>query len=553
MTEQGPRLLPGRPLMRAGLWDTWTAAMKMIGRRTAASAASLRLIKYIRDYNPDASLSVWNMIRLATEIESIVIHMADDPAVPHEEAQKRFDSVDDPGNGVLGREYGGGVESIAVALCLAALTQGAVALEVGLAEGLTDIIGVFPVDPSIISFQRGENGIPYPCIATSGTPQPLNEEQFRYFPVDPDVNDPYGRSPMWPTLETIEFQTQLLRDLKAVAHNQGFPRIDVKVLKEVILENIREHQPHLLQPTEAQALEEQLGTYLEDLQTQYNELHPDDTFIHYNDVEVGMTGGAGSGSINLQHLIETVDSQVVSALKTLPILLGRNAGSTTTHATVQWQIFVATVKAFRKLLNRSLTWAINLTLRVWGYPAKATITFQELRTSDRVKDAMARKSEIESWKAMVNAGWATDDEASMDVLGHVAAGEKMIMPLLQFGQENESEDEPEDNDEDNEPQRVVGQRLAAAVAAQVGDGAFSGEAAEVALLPWYMKAWLRQTERELAIPGIIHSADAEERLLAIPDEEWDAAMELDLADEEAARAGYDTARMFVAANRDNGH
>lgn len=74
-----------------------------------------------------------------------------------------------------------------------------------------------------------------------GTFTKLNMEQVFYVPIDPDFDDPYGRSLMLPAIEAILFQTEVLRDLKVVAHHQGHTRFDISVSAEAILKNLPQH------------------------------------------------------------------------------------------------------------------------------------------------------------------------------------------------------------------------------------------------------------------------------------------------------------------------
>ena len=56
-------------------------------------------------------------------------------------------------------------------------------------------------------------------------------------------------------------------------------------------------------------------------------------------ITVGYVGATnGTGSLGVARVIQVLDTQIVAALKQLPVLLGSNEGATITHATVQWQI-----------------------------------------------------------------------------------------------------------------------------------------------------------------------------------------------------------------------
>lgn len=546
-SRRGSALLAGRrPTEAAGAYDHAYTLWNMVGRRTAQREAPLRMLRYIRDYDPDAAMAVWSFIRMVTRIEDIHVYQngaGQDNEEIDEEGQAMIDKLNDPTAAAVAREYGGGLANLAAVFTLTLLTQGAIAVEVALTKNLKDILGFFPVDPSIIDFQYDDMRVPHPVINQMGAPTPINELQFRYVPMDPDVEDPHGRAPFWPAFETIQFKTEVMRDLKAVAHNQGHARIDVKVVEEIMLENLQKVRPDLFRPGQESGLQDELDDYLSDLQTSYNSLNPDDAFIHWDAIEVGSAGADHRGSLDIASLIDAIDRQVVASLKVLPLMLGRNEGSTTTHATVQWQIFAQTVEAIQEKIEAALEWACNLALQVWGRQSRCEIVFEAPRKSDRYQDVQADKMETETWIMRVAQGWANDEEAAMEVLGHAPTGEKAppVVPVIAAGDADDDEDdggEPMDDKAKEVEPRVLGRALRDELRRQIGDEPFGDEASELLLTPNWMQYLVRRADQELSIPDRMHFQQAYNALLAVPDEEWEAAVE---ADKAAGRQG------------DNGH
>ena len=522
-SEKLPRkaLVGGRPTVDAGAYDLEYTLWGLVNRRTALSAASLQMMRSMRDYNPDAALALWNMIRLATKIEDIQVYhyapdLTEDEWDTDLEGQQRIRELDE--RQIVGGEYGGGLRAIAGVLVLTLMTQGAAALEVALTDDLRDVEDFCPVDPWLVTFQRDERRVARPVLnLIHGAPVPLNEVQFRYVPLDPEVNDPHGRSPMWPALEAVMFQTEVLRDLKAVAHNQGYPRIDVSVVEEIVIQNL---PPHLKGPGQEDDLKDWLDGYLTDIASAYEALNPDDAFVHWDWLQVNMTGPGkgGAGSLDIQALIRVVEAQVIAALKSLPILLGRNEGTTTTHATVQWQIYADSVEAVQDVVQKMLEWACNLTLRVWGRQSVCRITMERPRKSDRYQEAQADQIEADTWFKKVLYGWATNDEAAQATVGHDAVGE-MALP------QSPPQEEPEPQGDDEPADAGRGRRAARQDTAP----AWNAEMAEWALVPQWMQALRRERERSVAQLERDQWLRGREALAAISDEEWQEAEEADAA------------------------
>ncbi|MDP1471021.1 phage minor head protein [Priestia megaterium] len=372
-------------------------------------------LKIIRDLNPDASMAIWNFLRLSNNGHEL-------------ECLKPTGSNDKQGldyiNGLakrVGALYGGGVDQLINVLNLTGFTQGAICLEVELNEGLNDVVDFHAVDPSTVDFRKDKETGEVQLVQkqSDGTYKVLNREQVFYLPFDPDIGDPYGRSPILPLLQIVFFQVEVLKDLKAVAHNQGHARLDISIAEEAIIKNI----PQEIKVKGTQAIAEYANTFVQSIQKQFSQMKADDNFFHPDFIKVDMVGGTAGKSMDATALINIINQQLVSALKQLPILLGRNEGTTETHGTVQWQIYVAGIESIQRGVKRVIERAYNVALQVQGRQSKARLTFNKLRTTDRFQDAQAEQIETNTWIARVQQGWADNNEAANEVVGHDAVAE----------------------------------------------------------------------------------------------------------------------------------
>ncbi|MBX9988632.1 phage minor head protein [Priestia aryabhattai] len=387
----------------------------MINRNEFRNKDVMESLKIIRDLNPDASMAIWNFLRLSNNGHEL-------------ECQKPTGSNDKQGldyiNGLakrVGALYGGGMDQLINVLNLTGFTQGAICLEVELNEGLNDVVDFHAVDPSTVDFRKDKETGEVQLVQkqSDGTYKVLNREQVFYLPFDPDIGDPYGRSPILPLLQIVFFQVEVLKDLKAVAHNQGHARLDVSIAQEAILTNI----PQEIKVKGAQAIAEYANTFVKSIEKQFSQMKADDNFFHPDFIQVGMVGGTAGKSMDATALINIINQQLVSALKQLPILLGRNEGTTETHGTVQWQIYVAGIESIQRGVKRVIERAYNVALQVQGKQSKARLTFNKLRTTDRFQDAQAEQIETNTWISRVNQGWVDNNEAANEVVGHDAVAE----------------------------------------------------------------------------------------------------------------------------------
>ncbi|MGM9924743.1 MAG: hypothetical protein ACI35R_10900 [Bacillus sp. (in: firmicutes)] len=402
-------------------------------------------LKLIRDMHPDASMAIWNFLRLANNGHELQAVGANDRP-----EKISTDLLNDLAKRV-GKVYGGGADQLINVLLLSAITQGAIALEVELNEELTDIVDFHAVDPSRLDFRRNQDTGELELVQrqANGDYKVLNQETVFYFPIDPDIDDPYGRSPMLPVLQIIFFQMEVLRDLKRAVHHQGWERFDIKVVEEAVMNNM----PDDIKMGGPDEVMRYVNSYVESIQQQMRQLEPDDDFFHTDSIEIDMVGGNATKSINATGVIEVINQQIVTSLKQLPILLGRNESTTETHGTVQWQIYVSGIESIQRAIKRVLERAYNVALQVYGRPRKAKLTFNPLRVNDRFKEAQAESLETQNKILQINQGWIDNDEAAMELVGHKAVGEPVQSVLESVNQPQRPRPkqlEPEEDEEDQE-------------------------------------------------------------------------------------------------------
>lgn len=409
-------------------------------------------LKIIRDISPDASMSVWNLLRLANSGHELEV------IKPSGAVDKRATDLLNEYAKNVAKMYGGGVDQLINVLLLTSYTQGAIALEVELSENIKDVVDFHAVDPSTLDFRRNKETGELDLVQkqSDGTYKVLNRETVFYQPFDSDIGDPFGRSPILPVLQIIFFQTQVLKDLQRVVHHQGHPRYDIKVVEEAIIENM----PDYIKNQGPDAVREFVQGYIEDVQNQMNNLEPDSDFFHTDSIEVDLAGGATGQMIDVQRLMSVINQQIVVSLKQLPILLGRNESTTETHGSIQWQIYVKGIESIQRGVKRLLERAYNVVLQIHGIQGSAHLTFDELQTSDRKADAEAESIETSTKIMQYNQGWIDNDEAAMEMVGHPAVDEpkqitQQATPVAIEQDENQADQADTENDQEDQSSRSV--------------------------------------------------------------------------------------------------
>lgn len=378
-----------------------------ISKLENSSLTAAQLLALLPDLSADVGLAVWNILRLGS---SGFDYTAKDASGNDDERSKVI--LDE----IVGRinNAQGGIRQLICQWLMTGFLQGAVAGEVALAEALDDIDDFYVVDPYTIKFSRDEAGklVPMHQPPGSGMAEALNTSKFWYIPIDPWVDDPYGRPPAAPALQEVWFDVAVITDLRRVVHNQGWPRIDIEVLEEVLVNAA----PATIK-NDPQRLRDWLDDRLEDVSNAYNDLQPDDSFVHFDSVKINAASGQPGRLFDVGQLTKVIEHRLIKSLKQLPILMGSNEGTTETHGTVQWQIFVNGLRSLQEPIEFILSQMLRLTLEVRGVSASVECWFKPIRTTDRLSDAQAEHAEIENAIRKWAAGWQSWEESSIEITG----------------------------------------------------------------------------------------------------------------------------------------
>ncbi|GAG74654.1 unnamed protein product, partial [marine sediment metagenome] len=193
------------------------------------------LLKQLHYLCPDASMAIWTVLRLCMSGWNLEVH-----DLSGKEYLAGYDYI---WNEVISHvnESRGGFDSYLEMMHKTALILGAVSSEVVLADDLRTVKDMVAIDPSTINFKKkllpdGQTlFVPFQQLSTGENI--IDKAGFYYVPIDVDIGDPSGISPIVSMLQIIFFQMQMMNDLQRVVHTQGYPKIDIKILEEIIRQN----------------------------------------------------------------------------------------------------------------------------------------------------------------------------------------------------------------------------------------------------------------------------------------------------------------------------
>jgi hypothetical protein len=389
---------------------------KNVTRSPGREVSVLEVLRVVRNFDPYAAQATWIWLRMANPGHTVeVVNTQTGETDPI--AQDFINKDLAPRVWKVG---GGGADTLVNGWNLVLFSSGGAGVDVEVSRDLNHVIDFHPFGPEDILFRYVSQLNPITNepigdpvlrlfdshIPINQQPVPLPEEQVSYVALDPEPNyDPYGNPPLLPAATALIVVTELINEIIRVIHIHGVGIRDV---------TIDEDKARLLAPIEAQQAgnEGLMESFLEGLKErvrkELEEFENSDSFVHYKNIIMGMTA-PGSMGIPADGILQELIHRAWVAVKTPPSIMSQMEGAQT-QATVQWQVYVKGIKACLGLVKRLLENAYNFSLRVEGYLATATVTFNSIRETDAMIEANTRTVELNNLRAEYEDGLITFEE-----------------------------------------------------------------------------------------------------------------------------------------------
>ena len=382
------------------------------------SAKALKSLRKIVDANPDASLALSHIRRLALNEHTLKVHAVGPNGVTdevHEVGQREAERL---ARTVFSSHEGGGIRALMSVGLDSLAAVGGVAIELDVAPNLRDVVDIVLADAGTIDFDRKsvdgtEHVFPVYKDPMGGKPRPLNLNQFCFIGLDTSAAVPHGKPWFSAALDTTLPQHEMRSTLHAVVKNQGYGRLAA----ELDWDRVIEQMPDTIKGgSEAATF---LDDVMDSVKKQLDELEPDDALIHPDFVKMTNIGaGHGANSLRVGELANVYDVDQGVASKTPLSLLGRSEGSSlSTNSDLHWVVYALSIEALREVVNRAIEWAFTQALRIRGIPAVARIEWEPIRKEDRVQESQAAKTDTEALLSLYEAG-IIDEIRVREVTGH---------------------------------------------------------------------------------------------------------------------------------------
>lgn len=351
-----------------------------------------RVYRFLRDAIPDVSDAIWTWKRLCQTGYDVTFSEVSSESA-RARAQRLLTSLD-------GRVNSGdrGMDGLLDIFYTSLFTYGAAAVEIVLSQSRESIWDVVPVDVWTVRFKR-EGGVLQAYQVIDGRAVKLPMDRFLYIGLDREGTNPYGRSMLRSIPFVVKIQQRLLEDMAKATHNAGWNKLHVQYGGE---ERARGES--------VASYQERMRANLNALRDKLSGLETDQNLVTYDNVKIALLRGDQQSQVFYDNH-KAIEEQVITGMHLMPILLGRNYGTTETYGTAQFEIINRQVEGINRSVQRMLERLYNFELALMWGEAKATVRMRSNRTVDVLKEAQAREKEIGNVLRLHEAGLL--DEAEM--------------------------------------------------------------------------------------------------------------------------------------------
>lgn len=369
-------------------------------------------IEFITKKTPDASMSLWNFLRLSNQGHQMKFYSISNKEVSIPEIEEEWREFAKRINGISNS----GLDGLIDVFHKNGVTFGNQMCEVEVNKDRTDIVDIYPIDPRTVEWEWEErNGrkviIPYQ-YGNMGK-NDLSKGNFFYVPLDPDSENPRGTLIFAPALQAVDSQLQVFNDVHAVLHHQGYARDLYTINLERALQKC---------PPSTRQDPHKFAIWLNDnamnLRNELEGINPDSDIIAYDDVTRNQGSGNNvSRSVDFRAINELTDVQMNNGLKQLSTFTNRHSGKTETYSSVEMKIFVQGIQSLQRGSKRLVESIATLWLRVKGYQAIPVFTHNVVDWQSEIDKEEVATSKLNRYAIAAIMRWVDNDTAARETMG----------------------------------------------------------------------------------------------------------------------------------------
>lgn len=409
--QQAPSILRIDPSTILGRNDRNYHTRNLDDFRYANDADTMLML--LSKIDPDMSTGIWNFMRLANS--GLRITAVDLKNVPSPKGQEllnamcqRIAGLDNYKDWQLYQP----IELVATQLTKYVLIRGGCAVETVL--GKDKRVNNFAViDPIKVSFlHTGVGQFTPQMLSLDGNYIPLNIPTFFWNVLDQDADDPYETPPFLPAISAILFNIAFMQDLERVVKKMAYPRIAIKIVESTL----RKFAPLIAQSDETK-MAEWLQAQKSAIGTALRGLAPEDAAVFFDSIEIDVLESKHNSTIDFRPLKEVIDQRIISGLKSMPTILGRQFGSSQTIGGVEALLYSKSIASIQEVVATMLTRALTLCARLEGHQGYVKVTYAPVNLKPENELETFRVLKQSRTLELLSLGFISDAEAAKELTG----------------------------------------------------------------------------------------------------------------------------------------
>lgn len=379
-------------------WETWE--FEELDEDNLSRYTIDQIYDIIISISPEASLSLWHANRF---VNPYFWFEFDNP-----EDARTIEAVDRWME--MFTNYYGGFDTIVAQAVAGLFTRGSLFAEMVFAKaggGLLEPVDLLVRDPIWVRFYKQDDPKRgrvwhYGQWINNRFVSFQNDPTVLYMPVDPFPGPMYGRSMMGSAIYCTIFIVGMLREIRRVIANQGYPRLDISVdleSLESIYNQLKSSNP------ETASFPEWAQSQMDNITALYNKLQAHQAFVHDTSVMVNPHPGALNQQLSmLDEIVRMLERQLVRAYKSVPLMHGSNESLAESQADAQYVIYTESINALKRAIAIVISLLFSYALRMSGIMNRARLHFGMVNEMQAKLRAETRQIEIQNIADQVEAG-----------------------------------------------------------------------------------------------------------------------------------------------------
>jgi hypothetical protein len=364
----------------------------------------IKLFRFLRDNIPILNSAVWTWTRICASPSYFELKGSEDTSL----LDKGTEVVKNLDRRIYQHSFQkfGGTDALLSQFFRSLFTDGAICGELVLTPSRNRLDKFYFIDPATIRFKLKDESTWELFQEVDGNLIKLNPYSTFYIGLDPDPDDPRGKSVLASIPFVARVEQRLLEDMQKTMHNAGYHRLHVKI-----------KPPDRFSGESDENYLSRANKYFDDTVDMMKKLAPEDNPITWSDVQIEYIGPSGHISsshywyINHKALIE----DICAGVHLDPVILGYSYGPTRSWAQFKYELILRNVVSIQSCAKRFLEWIRNIELALWGLPLECVHHFDNRKFFGMLEQREAERVHLENIIRKKEAGFITEDQAKREV------------------------------------------------------------------------------------------------------------------------------------------